>query len=431
VTAAIVVTDDLARTSAVDLPAMTVAGDAMVGAAERFADDFSAGAFDHDQSGTFATEHLDQLRSSRFLVSPVPTEFGGGGVRSVRDILVASSRLARGDVATTIGVNMHFAVLLNVIRGWRTAIARGDDRRASAASASLQRIVEDDIVFASAVSEPAPQDLTRPRTTAVRTADGWVIEGRKVFTTMAAAATIVNTAVTYHAADGTERYGFAFVPTSAPGVEFPDDWDAIGMRASASGSMSLHGVVVGVDAVRDGFAVGSYTPALFDRFLASGAFHASASLGIAESSHFAMVDALTRRPEAVLDDPHAMTGLADNVVDLTAMQASLDLAGRRIDQYRAAFPCGEATLAEAQAVTAAVQAAKAFICTGAQRVTDRALALSGGAGYMSKHPLAKAWRDARAGAFMHPFGANRAYDLVARTALGLEARREPGSVRSR
>jgi hypothetical protein len=39
---------------------------------------------------------------------------------------------------------------------------------------------------------------------------------------------------------------------------------------------------------------------------------------------------------------------------------------------------------------------------------------------MAAHPLAKAWRDARAGAFMHPLGANRAYEYLARTALGRE-----------
>ena len=33
--------------------------------------------------------------------------------------------------------------------------------------------------------------------------------------------------------------------------------------------------------------------------------------------------------------------------------------------------------------------------------------------------LARAYRDVRAGAFMHPLGANRAYSFLARTALGL------------
>ena len=170
------------------------------------------------------------------------------------------------------------------------------------------------------------------------------------------------------------------------------------------------------------FATGVFSTGLFDRFLASGAFHAAASLGVAESAQARIVTTLVGRRDSVVDDPHAMTCLADNIVDLTAMQASLDVAGRRIDDYRAEFPCGEATLEEAQEVIAAVQASKAFICAGAQRVTDRALALSGGAGYMAAHPLAKAWRDARAGAFMHPFGANRAFDLMARTSLGLPVR---------
>jgi alkylation response protein AidB-like acyl-CoA dehydrogenase len=51
---------------------------------------------------------------------------------------------------------------------------------------------------------------------------------------------------------------------------------------------------------------------------------------------------------------------------------------------------------------------------------DRALSVTGGAGYMSGHPLARAYRDVRAGAFMHPLGANRAYDLIGRVALGAD-----------
>jgi alkylation response protein AidB-like acyl-CoA dehydrogenase len=67
-------------------------------------------------------------------------------------------------------------------------------------------------------------------------------------------------------------------------------------------------------------------------------------------------------------------------------------------------------------------AAKTHVNEAGSRVVDRALALSGGAGYMASNPLAKAWRDARAGAFMHPLGANRAYDYLARTALGVASR---------
>ena len=52
---------------------------------------------------------------------------------------------------------------------------------------------------------------------------------------------------------------------------------------------------------------------------------------------------------------------------------------------------------------------------------DRALALSGGAGYVNGSPLARAYRDVKAGSFMHPLGANRAYDYLGHVALGEEA----------
>ena len=67
---------------------------------------------------------------------PRPGSSAAGGLSSVHDSSLASSRLARGDPATTIGVNMHFAVLLNVLRsradppGHRSTGACRRDRRA-------------------------------------------------------------------------------------------------------------------------------------------------------------------------------------------------------------------------------------------------------------------------------------------------------------
>jgi alkylation response protein AidB-like acyl-CoA dehydrogenase len=72
------------------------------------------------------------------------------------------------------------------------------------------------------------------------------------------------------------------------------------------------------------------------------------------------------------------------------------------------------------ALFAETQAAKAFVNEAAARIVDRALAMSGGAGYRSGHPLGRAYRDVRAGSFMHPLGANRAYELLGDVALGRE-----------
>jgi L-evernosamine nitrososynthase len=414
-----------ARTSRTDaigaeLRADTKAGAEMVATAEWLAGDFAAAAARHDRDGTFAAEHLERLRRERFLVAPIPSELGGGGVRSVHDVVVAMSRLARGDVSTAIGVSMHLVVVQNIVRRWRIAVARGEEAQARSVNGYLRIIAACNVVFASVVSEPAPQDFTRPATRAERVSEGWRVDGRKVFATMAPAARLLNVAVTYRAADGSERYGFAAVPTSAPGVRFAGDWDALGMRASDSGSVTFDDVRIGPGDLHDGFPAGRWTPALLERFLAAGAFHAASSLGIAEAAHLEVMAALRGRAAATLADPHAVVRLGENVADLASMRATLDRAVRLVDEHHAAHPTGEPSLAESQAVFGEVQAAKLHLNETATRVVDRALALSGGAGYMAAHPLARAWRDVRAGAFMHPLGANRAYELLARTALGVE-----------
>lgn len=403
-----------------ELTADSEAGAALIAAVGLAADDFASAALALDRDGTFAVEHLQRLRAEGVLVATIPTDVGGGGVGSTRDLLVATSRLARTDPATTIGVNMHFAVVGNVVRARSVAAARGDERTAERLGDVLRMVVATGTIFASAVSEPGPQDLTRPATTATATLDGWSITGRKAFATMAAHATVLSVGVTFVDRHGRDRYGFALVPRDTPGITFHDDWDALGMRSSASGSVSFRDVRIGVAMLSDCAEAGAWSAGLMDRYVVSGALHASASLGIAEQAQMHAVTRLRRDASRAAGDPHVISALAANAADLAAMRAALERSGRVIDGYHAAHPVGEATVAEAQAVTAEVQATKSFLNDAAIRVVDRSLALVGGAAYGAGHPLAKAWRDVRAGPFMHPIGANRVGRLLARAELGLE-----------
>jgi alkylation response protein AidB-like acyl-CoA dehydrogenase len=107
-------------------------------------------------------------------------------------------------------------------------------------------------------------------------------------------------------------------------------------------------------------------------------------------------------------------------MELAACQAVLARSAALIDDHFAANPTFDGTREELTALFTEAQATKAFINETATRVVDRALGLSGGAGYLNGSLLARAYRDVRAGAFMHPLGANRAYDLVGQVALGLE-----------
>ena len=379
--------------------------------AERLADDLAVRAGAHDRDGSYPFESIGALQHAGYFGAPVPEELGGLGVSSVHDVIVASGRLARGDASLAIGVNMHLVVVLNLARRWRMARAAGNARRERAFAGSLRRIASDGIVMAAAMSERG-QDLTRPLTEAVRTDGGWRIDGHKVFCTMAPAATILLTSVRFADDDGGERYAYVEIPADAPGVRINDDWDALGMRASGSHSVTFDGVELPAAALRGGFPTGRPVPYL-ERNLPSGLFHASASLGIAEAAF-----ARAARPERINGDARAPMLVAESAIDLTASRATISRAAALIDEHHAANPIADGTDEEITALFAEGQAAKTFVNEAATRVVDRALALSGGAGYLNGSPLARAYRDVRAGAFMHPLGANRAYDFIADVALG-------------
>jgi alkylation response protein AidB-like acyl-CoA dehydrogenase len=399
-----------------ELTAKTDPGKRLVALAEVLAEDFATRASMHDRDASYPFEDFQALSDAGYFTAPIPEEHGGLGVTSTHDVIVASSRLARGDASMAIGVNMHLVAVLNIVRRWQVALAAGNERRAAAFARSMESVAQDGMVMAAAISEPS-QDITRPATTAVRTESGWRISGRKIFCTMSPAASVLYTAVTFPDEDGRERYGYALVPTDAPGVTVHDDWDAMGMRASGSNSVTLTDVELPAAALRGGFMVGDPVPYM-ERNLAAGLFHASASLGIAESAHGIATAMIVKRGQ--VDDGRTRALAAENAMELSACQAVLARAATLIDEHFAANPAEDGTREELTALFAEAQAAKAFINETTTRVVDRALALSGGAGYMNGSPLARAYRDVRAGAFMHPLGANRAYDLVGQVALGLE-----------
>jgi alkylation response protein AidB-like acyl-CoA dehydrogenase len=154
-----------------------------------------------------------------------------------------------------------------------------------------------------------------------------------------------------------------------------------------------------------------------ERNLVAGLFHAAASLGIAESADTTARSSIAGR---INGDARPRMQVADNAVDLAASRGILSRAAALIDEHRAANPASDGTPGELEALFAEAQAAKAFVNEASARVVERALALSGGAGYVNGSTLARAYRDVRAGSFMHPLGANRAYDYLGRVALGEE-----------
>jgi alkylation response protein AidB-like acyl-CoA dehydrogenase len=395
----------------------TPTGARLVACAESLAPHLAATAAEHDAQGSYPHSNVALLKEAGYFTAPIPQQLGGQGVDSVHDLLVASSRLAQGDPSTTLGLNMHLVVVLNLVRRWRVASHRGDQRRAAAFGRSLEGIVTDGVIIAAAISEPN-QHLTQPAARATRSGQGWLLNGRKIFCTMSPAATRLLVSATYPDRDGNLLYGYAEVPATAAGVTIHDDWDALGMRTSGSNSVSFEQVELPESALRGGFAVGDAT-GYIERNLANGLFHAAASVGIAEAAHETATRRLTGRGDGYVGAPEQML-TAENTIALAAMRATFSRAATLVDRFHQAHLAEDPTSDELVAMFAEVQAAKTFVNDTAARIVDRALTLSGGAGYMRSHPLARAYRDVRAGGFMQPLGATRAYEYLAQAALGRE-----------
>lgn len=392
----------------------TATGAALVEIVAALAPAIAERAAAHDRDGTFPTDGLQWLGGAGVLVAPVAEELGGLGVASLHDLVVAASRLASADASLAIGVNMHLVFVHNVALRWRRSLATGRERRADALEELLLCIAAEELVLAAAVSEPA-QDVTRPATRATRVDGGWRVDGRKIFCTMAPAATAFYVAVSFEGDDGSDRYGYALVPADTPGITVHGDWDALGMRASGSHTVTFAEVEVPRSALSGGFRAGD-TVAYLERNLAAGLLHAASSLGIAEEAHRLALATLGRRGGG---EPRERHLAAESEIDLAATRALVARAAALVDECEG-VAAGEGADTEVVSLFAMAQAAKSFANRAAERIADRSLAIAGGAGYLSASPLSRLYRDARAGAFMHPLGANRGPGVIASAALGEE-----------
>lgn len=390
----------------------------MVALAEQHAVSFAQSAAAYDRDGAFPHQHVATMQASGLMRALVPSELGGGGVRSLHDLLVAISRLAEGDAGLTIGVSMHFLVTAIGSRAWYAALESGGSPDPSA----LQAVSRGELVYAVLNSE-AGADNRHPFAEARREGDEWVINGRKAFATFSPAATTAT--VRIRVRDGDDwRMGSALIRLDQPGVVPQDNWDALGMRSSGSQDIVLEDVRVPAAAV----VLNSRWGALGLAGHAGGALAApilaAPFLGIAEAAHRYSAEQVAKRKRQPGDQPlrewtpvQMLAG--ENEVSLAAMRGALAHAiGRAeaaFDEHWPATP-PEETLHQ---VMRAAQAAKYFVNHEAVRVVDRCLEIAGGGGYASRSPLSRHYRDVRAGPFMSPLGAVEALEYLGRVAFGL------------
>jgi alkylation response protein AidB-like acyl-CoA dehydrogenase len=406
-----------------ELKALTEPGKKMVEMAEEHSADFAVNALEHDRNGTFPIENFAAMKKSGFAAAAVPTEFGGLGVTSVHDCVVAVSRLGRGDASTPLAYTMHLSRTLGTARAYRAAIASGNEVRQKRSEDMLKKIGVGELFITVANSEPGA-DVRTSKTLATKTEGGWLFNGSKTFATGSPAADVLAIRARFVNDAGEERMGATIAPVDRPGVEIKNNWDGLGMRASGSHDVVFTDYFVS-DAEFDDIGVyGKFNAQFLALGTSSSMGLSSIFMGIAETAHELAVSRIKGRPGG-LDYPMNQVTVAENEIDLAAARGILSRGAIYYDEFYqtgADVPVGVIDNSDEMAFKMIKNGActKKFVMETAANIVDRAVTLYGGGAYVGNSLMAKLYRDVRAGQFMQPWARNQAIELIGQVALGLD-----------
>ena len=206
----------------------------------RLSAQFAATAADHDRAGRFPHDNFATLQRHGLVGLTVPTAHGGRGA-TLADARRVIGAVARGEPAT--------ALILTMTYLQHQAIGRADSRwprhlrervaRDTAAHGALINALR----VEPALGSPARGGL--PGTVGTRTAEGWTINGHKLYTTGIEGLRWLS--VWGRTDDPVPQVGVFLVPRDAPGIRVIESWDHLGLRASGSHEVVFEDVKVPLD----------------------------------------------------------------------------------------------------------------------------------------------------------------------------------------
>ncbi|MER7232327.1 SfnB family sulfur acquisition oxidoreductase [Streptomyces olivaceus] len=363
------------------MPAHVIADDAdALAVATALADEFRPGASARDSERRLPRAELDRLSASGLLAVTVPAGHGGADVRATT-LAEVFRLLASADGSLAQIPQSHFAYV-NVIR------RQGTEEQRTFFFAELLAGRR----FGNAQSEAGTKHVQDIRTRLTRRPDGsYALDGVKHYSTGALFADWIPVL----ARTEDDNLHVAYVPRDAPGVTVTDDWDGLGQRTTASGTVRLVDVAVPADRVLPHHltfqgpqlhgAVAQLLHAAIDAGIAAGA--------LAEAAEFVRTKS---RPwfesgaETAVEDPLLVQRFGELALAVRASEALLSEAARTVDAASAGLTDDSAAEASIAVAAAKVQAARTAVEVG-----SALFEVSGTRAALDSLNLHRHWRDAR------------------------------------
>ncbi|MFI5165580.1 MAG: acyl-CoA dehydrogenase family protein [Thermoanaerobaculales bacterium] len=326
-----------------------------------------------DESSHFPREVFRKLGELGLLGILIPEEYGGAGLK-YQEYIAVLEELGAVEGGVALSVAAHNSLCTNHIfmfgneqqrRAWVPGLASGQ------------------MLGAWGLTEPeAGSDAGATKTTATRSGGGWMLRGSKNFTTHASVGGVA--VLTARTSPGKDHRGISafIVPLDAPGVVRGKKEDKVGMRVSDTASLLLEDCQLGPDALLgkegDGFHQAM-------EVLDGGRISIAAmSVGIARGAFEAAVAYARQRRQfgrPIADFQAVRLKLADMATAIAAAHLLTERAGEIKDAG------GKTTLLSSQA--------KLFASETAVKVSEDAVQIHGGYGYIKDYPVEKFWRDSK------------------------------------
>ncbi|MBT2656200.1 acyl-CoA/acyl-ACP dehydrogenase [Bacillus sp. ISL-18] len=330
-----------------------------------------------DIEGSFPFDNIEDLKNTGYTTLTVPSRYGGKEI-SLYELIRLQEMIAQGDGATALSIGWHMGIIMNLHekQSWSESLFK-----------FLCEKVNNGALINSAQTEPktgSPTRGGRPETNAVKTDQGWVITGRKTFTTMAPVLDyfIVNATI-----KETNEMANFLIPRETKGVKIEETWDSIALRGTGSHDLILEEVIIPEEYLVE-------IPNAKGRKANGWLLHIPACyLGIAKAAQrYALQFASEYSPNSIIgtivDLPNVRQKIGE--MELKIIQAESFL-------YSIAKHWDSAAENERERMLPRLGAVKLTVTNAAISIVDLAMRIVGAKSLSLQNPLQRYYRDVRAG----------------------------------
>ena len=350
-----------------------------------------------DAENRFPAENYADLHETGLLALNVPKAYGGKGA-DIPTYVAVQNTLAQGCASTALTFNMHCAIV-----DFLGQIASGAQK-----DRYYGEIVEDGAIIASITSEPASsfRDVFNLKTKIERDGDGYRLTGTKGWCSLSTHARYYFTwSRLPDSEDLSDGLLNVMTPADREGVHIIEDWNSLGMRATASNSIDFKGVRIEADEV-----IGAPGVLLTKDLSFWSIGYAAVYLGVGEAA-FSYVRDYARK---AIDRAGPESAEALRLHRQIGEMAVILEAGRNA-------VAALATSAPGPTRGYLLNQAKYQACEAANAIARKAMRVLGGGGISYAQPMQRFLRDSFAGLVMPPAD-DRCVETIGKMWLGEEAK---------